>query len=83
MVGLDEGLLVANLRDDADVLGETDVVVLLLADVLGAADELGDLNGDAEELARAAAATRLAALFVATESTVLLGMSGHAELMTA
>ena len=89
--GLDEGLLLSDLRADADVLGETDLLVLLLADLLGVADELADLldvadelaelNGDAEELASAAAGSCLAASVLAAESTVLFGMSGHAELM--
>jgi hypothetical protein len=67
-VALDEGLSVA------DVLGEADP--LLLADVLGEADEFADLNGD-EELASAAASSRLVALFVADDSAVLFGMSLH------
>ena len=68
VVALDEGLLLA------DVLGEGEV--LLLADVLGVADEFADLNGD-EELASAAAGSRLVALFVADDSAVLFGMSPH------
>jgi hypothetical protein len=67
-VALDEGLLLA------DVLGEADV--LLLADVLGEADEFADLNGD-EELASAAAGSWLVASFVADDSAVLFGMSPH------
>ena len=76
-VGLEEGLPVAELSDDADVLAVTDE----LADLAGVADELADVNGEAEELASAAAGAWLAAVFVAPESTVLFGMSGHAELM--
>jgi hypothetical protein len=67
-VALDEGLSLA------DVLGEADP--LLLADALGEADEFADLNGD-EELASAAASSRLVALFVADDSAVLFGMSPH------
>jgi hypothetical protein len=67
-VGLDEGLSLV------DVAGE-------LADLVDFADE-PDLSGDAEELASAAVLSCWAALLVAADSTVLLGMSGHAaELM--
>ena len=66
---LDEVLLLA------DVLGEGDG--LLLAEVLGVADEFADLNGD-EELASAAAESwPVAALFVADDSAVLFGMDPH------
>ena len=69
VVGLDEGLSLV------DVAGE-------LADLADFADDVVDLSGDAEELASAAARSCWAALLVAAESTVLLGMSGHAaELM--
>ena len=72
VVGLDEGLSLV------DVAGE-------LADLVDFADELADVIGDADELASVAArsclAALLAALLVASESTVLLGMSGHAEVM--
>jgi hypothetical protein len=82
VVGLDEGLSLSDLRDDADVLGEPDLLVLPVADLAGAADELADLNRSADELASAAAGSWLAAPVVAEDSSVLLGMSGHAELMT-
>ena len=67
-VALDEGLPLA------DVLGEADL--LLPADVLGLADELADLNSE-EELASAAAGSSLVALFVADDSAVLFGISPH------
>jgi hypothetical protein len=67
-VALDEGLPLA------DVLGEADL--LLLADVLGLADELADLNGE-EELASAAPGPWLVASFVADDSAVLFGISPH------
>jgi hypothetical protein len=78
--GLDEGLSLADLPDDADVLAEADLLVL--ADLTRVADERADLNGLAEELASASADLWSAALFVAPESSALAGMSGHAaELM--
>jgi hypothetical protein len=78
-VALDEGLSLAELLDDADVLGEA--ALLALADLARVAEELADLNADAEELASAAFGLWSAALFLAPESTVLVGMSGHAALM--
>lgn len=75
VVGLDEGLSLP----DADVLGEGDVLVLLVA---GVADELADLNRDADEMASAAAGPWLAALVVAADSFVFFGMSGHDAEMT-
>lgn len=51
VAGLDEGLSLAEVRDDAEVLGEADLLVLLLAELLGRADELADLLADGEELA--------------------------------
>ncbi len=78
---LDEGLSLAESLDEADVLGEAELLVL--ADLAAVADELADVNRDAEELASTAADSWPAALFAALESTVLVGMSGHAaELMT-
>ena len=63
VLGLDDGLSLSDLREDAD--------------------ELADLSKDAEELSSAAAGAWSAALVLADDSTVLLGMSGHvAELMT-
>jgi hypothetical protein len=55
------------------------VLVLLVA---GVADELADLNRDADEMASAAAGPWLAALVVAADSFVFLGMSGHDAEMT-
>jgi len=74
VVVLGVGVAVAVLDEDEDVLAEFDVLGL---------DEglLADLNGDTEELASVAADSCLAALVLAAESTVLLGMSGHADLM--
>jgi hypothetical protein len=69
VVGLDEGLSLVDVADE-------------LAGLVDFADEPADLSFDAEELASAAERSCLAALLVAPESTVLLGMSGHAaELM--
>jgi hypothetical protein len=78
-VALDEGLSLAELLDDADALAEA--ALLVLADLAGVAEDLADLNADAEELASAAFGSWSAALFLAPESTVLVGMSGHAALM--
>jgi hypothetical protein len=49
--GLDDGLSLADLRDDAEALGEADLLVLPLAELLGRAEELADLLAEAEELA--------------------------------
>lgn len=89
--GLDEGLSLADVRD-AEVLGDADLLVLLLAELLGRAGELADLLadgeelpdsiGDAEVLARAELGPLAGRFFVAAESTVLFGISGQAaELM--
>lgn len=48
--GLVEGLPLAEVREDAVVLGEADLLVLPLAELLGLADELADLLADGEEL---------------------------------
>jgi hypothetical protein len=79
--GLDAALPVAEVREDADALGEPDL--LLLADLLlvGDADEIADRIADAEALASAAPGPWRAALFAARDSTVLFGISGHAEWM--
>jgi len=68
------GVVVAGFDEDEDVLAEFDVLGL---------DEglLADLNGDTEEVASVAADSCLAAVVLAAESTVLLGMSGHADLI--
>ena len=68
------GVVVAGFDEDEDVLAEFDVLGL---------DEglLTDLNGDTEEVASVAADSCLAAVVLAAESTVLLGMSGHADLI--
>jgi len=73
VVGLDDGLSLVDVAGElADFVDFADLAVV---------DDDG-FNGDAEELASAAARSCLAALLAAAESTVLLGMSGHAELMT-
>lgn len=71
--GLEEGLLLAEVRDVTEALGEPDVV--------DDAEVLADRIGDADELASAAPGRLLADRFVAAESTVLFGISGHAALM--
>lgn len=62
VLGLDEGLSLAG------VLAEADLLLLPVADFVGVADELAELNRDADELASVAAGSWLAASVLAADS---------------